>query len=507
MTRYIADAGKMKEIEKYTIDNIGIPSLVLMERAALCVTQCIQKRFSKKDRVCVVCGPGNNGADGAAIARQLSEDNYKVDVVITQNADKFSDEMKKQTDILKKLCVPIFDKIPDKDYACFVDAIFGIGLTRDISDERILEAIDTINLSDAYIYSVDIPTGIHTDTGLVMGRAVKASETITFTCEKIGLCLYPGKEYAGLVTGKNIGIFHDTIKTIGTNHIGFEKNVGASVLKRDASGNKGTFGKVAVIAGNGEITGAALLCAKAALKSGAGMVKVLSNDKTLDVIRRNLPEAMVQSIDNEEQLAKNIKMAVDWADSVVIGPGIGSDKTAYLKMQNVLTDFPDSKKLVIDADGINLVAKHPELKEVTNRVNSVIYTPHMLELSRLTGMEMSVLKENLDKVMMGIIKDNEAVFVCKDSVTRVYKKDRPVFINRFGNSGMATAGSGDVLAGVIGAIVARGGADLYESSALGVHLHSLAGDLAANDCGENSLMAGDIIDALPVIFKNMEEFN
>ena len=507
MTRYIADSGKMKEIEKYTIDNIGIPSLVLMERAALSVTECIKKRISKKDKICVVCGPGNNGADGVAIARQLLEDDYKVDIVITQNAEKFSAEMKQQTGILNNLCAPIFEKIPDKDYACFVDAIFGIGLTRDISDEGILDAIDTINSSDAYIYSVDIPTGIHTDTGRIMGAAIKADETVTFTCEKVGLCLYPGKDYAGYVTRKSIGIFDETIKNIGTNHFGFKKNEGASLLKRDVTGNKGTFGKVAVIAGNQEITGAALLCAKAVLKSGAGMVKVLSNEKTLEIVRRNLPEAMVQSLDSESQLTENIKIAVHWADSVIVGPGLGTDKTAYLKMQSVLSDFPDSKKLIIDADGINLIAKYPELKVLTNKVKNVVYTPHMLELSRLIGVNTDVLKENLDQVMTDIIKENGAVFVCKDSVTRVYKKDSPVFINRFGNSGMATAGSGDVLAGVIGAIAARNGADLYESSILGVHLHSLAGDLAAKECGENSLLAGDIIDALPVIFKNMEELN
>ena len=507
MTRYIADACKMKEIEKYAIDTIGIPSLVLMERAALCVSECIKKRFSKKDRVCVVCGPGNNGADGVAIARQLLEENYKVDVVITKNADEFSVEMKQQTDILKKLCVPIFDKIPDKDYACFVDAIFGIGLTREISDEGIWDAIDTINSSDAYIYSVDIPTGIHTDTGAVMGAAIKADETITFTCEKVGLCLYPGKEYAGLVTRRDIGILDSFIQKIGTTHFCFEENFDTTLLQRDATGNKGTFGKVAVVAGNQEITGAALLCAKAVLKSGAGMVKVLSGDKTLDVIRRNLPEAMVQSLDEESLIAENIKKAVEWADSVVIGPRIGTDKTAYLKMQSILYDFPDTKKLIIDADGINLIAKNPELKELTDKVNNVVYTPHMLELSRLTGVEINALKENLDKVMSNIIKDNQAVFVCKDSVTRVYKDEKKVFINRFGNSGMATAGSGDVLAGIIASIAARKNVDIYEGTVLGVHLHSLAGDLAASECGKNGLLAGDIINALPVLIKNMEEHN
>lgn len=505
--RYIATAHEIKEIENYVINEVGIPSLVLMERAALCVSEIVKQRFLPEQNICVVCGGGNNGADGVAIARQLMEDGYKIDVVLLGKPEKFSKEMNVQLSIMKNLEAPVYEKIPQKDYACFIDAIFGVGITREIVDEGILNALDTLRLSDAYIYSVDIPSGIHTDNGCIMGKGVKADETITFTCEKMGLCLYPGKEYAGKVIRKDIGITASVMEKIGTGHFAYEENDGTEFLKRAADGNKGTFGKVAVIAGNAEISGAAVLCAKAVLKSGAGMIKVLSNNMTLDIIRKTLPEAMVRSLDDEKIMAQYIQETIEWADSVVIGPGIGTDESAYLKMYHTLKDFPDNKSLIIDADGINLISKSDELKELTKKVNNVIYTPHLAELSRLIKVPLEQLKISLDEWMKEVVSENEAVYVCKDSVTRVYQNGKTIFINRFGNSGMATAGSGDVLAGIIAALTARNKANIFESAVLGVHLHSVAGDLAVLECGKNSLLAGDIIEALPGVLKKMEEFS
>lgn len=504
---YIADAKEMKEIEKHTIDDIGISSLVLMERAALSVSEEILKRFSKKSRICVVCGVGNNGADGVAIGRQLLEKEYKVDIVVLGNREKYSKEMTTQLAVISKMKISCLDKIPNKDYDCFVDAIFGIGLAREITDRDFREAIDTINSSDAYIYSVDIPTGIHTDTGKVMGNAIKANETITFTCEKTGLCLYPGKEYAGKVTIKEIGISKKIVQKFPTMHFCIYKDEKIEFLDRAGDSNKGTFGKVLIIAGNSEISGAAIMCATASFKSGAGMVKVLAEEENLDIIKKTLPEAMVQSLSNVQDMEEIINNNLKWADSVVIGPGIGMNDNAYNKLFNTLKNFPADKKLVIDADGINLIAKYDELKMLTNKMNNVIYTPHMMELERLLEKDRVFLKDNLDVVMTEAIKDNRAVYVCKDSVTRVYKNEKPIYINRYGNSGMATAGSGDVLAGIIGALVARKNADIFDVAVLGVFLHSLAGDLAARNLGENSLMAGDIINSLPAIFKDMEDVN
>jgi len=502
---YIVTAEEMKKIEKYVIDELGIPSLILMERAALSVTARIKERAAYRDKVCVVCGQGNNGADGVAIARQLMEEEYRVDVVLLGEKEKFSEELKKQLAIFENINGNVFYEIPNKEYHFFVDAIFGIGLTREISDEKILNAIKTINESDAYIYSVDIPSGIHTDTGQVMGMAIKANETITFTCEKVGICIFPGKEYAGRVFIQSIGIYEKWIDARCISHYGFEVKYWSKLLKGKPDGNKGTFGKILVIAGNHTISGAALLCARAAMKCGAGMIKILSNDKTLDAIRVVLPEAIVESLDDNEKVAGIIRNSIQWADAIVCGPGIGADEEAYIKLKNVLQDFPDEKKLILDADALNLIAQKQELKELTKKVNNIVYTPHMMELKRMTGIELENLKSNLDQIMEEIVCDDTGIYVCKDSVTRVYAKDEPIYINRAGNYGMATAGSGDVLAGMIGAFVARNGVKFYDGIIGATYLHSFAADMAAYQIGKNSLMASDIIEKVANILSIAED--
>lgn len=503
--KQVVTSREIKEIEQCAIQEIGIPSLVLMERAALSVSEQIRQHFFGKDKICIVCGSGNNGADGVAIARQLLEASYSVTVVVLGKEEKFSEEMNIQLSILEKMGVAYLTKIPKETFDCFVDAIFGVGLSREIMDESILDAIDTINSSDAYIYSVDIPSGICTDSGRIMGRAVKANETITFSYGKVGLYLHPGKAYAGKVHIKEIGILPVCDEKSNISHLVFEETDGARLLKRNPDGNKGTFGKVVVIAGSDEMSGASILCAKAVLKSGAGMVKVLSTDKNLDIIRETLPEAMVQSIDDMTTMDADIQEAVKWGDCIVIGPGIGMKEEAYRKIHCVLKDFPSEKRLVIDADGINLISKYEELKKMTKIVNNMVYTPHLGELSRLTGYPVADLKSNLDAIMEEVCRENNAIYVCKDSVTRIYGKQKPVYINNFGNSGMATAGSGDVLAGILAANLAKKGMDIYEGCALSVYLHSVAGDLAAKESGQNALLAGDIIDAMPKVLKNMEE--
>ncbi len=503
----IVTSDEMKKIEKCAIDDIGINSLVLMERAALSVVSHIKKRATKQDKICLICGSGNNGADGVAIARMLLEDNYKVSIVVLEKAQsKYTQEMKIQLDILDKMGISYQHTLPNIEFDYFVDAIFGIGLKREITDKKFLDIIDAINKSNAYIYSVDIPSGIDSTLGKVMGNAIKANETITFAYKKMGLMLHPGKKYAGKVICENIGIPSVCIDKYPVNHYTYEEYGEGELLKRDADGNKGTFGKVAIIAGSKEISGASLLCAGTSLTSGVGMIKVLSQDKTLDVIRMTLPEAMVQPIDDLETMEYHIKVAIDWADVIVIGPGIGMDKDAYFKMKYTLQNMTENKRLIIDADGINLISKYTELRELTREVNSIIYTPHMKELQRLIGGDIEDLKQDLDKVMEGVLSDSNAIYVCKDSVTRVYQKNKPVFISSYGNSGMATAGSGDVLAGLLGAILAKKDVDMYKGCILAVHLHSLAGDFAAKEYGKIGMTASNIAEALSNVLITMEEF-
>lgn len=507
----IVTSREMKEIEKYTIQTMGIPSLVLMERAALSVVSHIKKRISKKDKICVVCGNGNNGADGVAISRILLEEGYQVRVVVLNISKveylikKCSEEMRTQLHILDNLGVTWKTEIGQESFDVIVDAILGIGLTREIKDAHLLSAIESINSSGAYIYSVDIPSGIHTDTGKIMGSAIKASETITFAYKKVGLLLQPGKKYAGKVFCENIGIRKEYIKNHPAEHFSYDLFDGKNCYVRESDGNKGTFGKVLVIAGNDEISGACILNAGSVLNSGGGMVRIQSSEKTLDVVRKVLPEAMVEPLDTIQSMKEKIHKARAWADCVVIGSGIGTDEKAYWKMKYVLEEFPEEKRLVVDADGINLMARHPELRQMALEVKQLVYTPHMMELARLLGENIEQLKTNLDEIMKKVCSSSEAVYICKDSTTRVYQKDKPVFINTYGNSGMATAGSGDVLVGILGAILGKKGVDLFEGAIFGVHLHSLSGDVAAEKTGYHGLMASDIGTTVPEVLKMLEE--
>ncbi len=504
----IVTCDEMKALEKYTIEQVGISSLVLMERAALACVEQIKLHATKNDKICVVCGTGNNGADGVAIARILWEEKYDVSLVVLERSEAktiYSSEMRTQLSMIEKLGYTYQKDIPNESYTIFVDAILGIGLKRDITERTYLRAMETINLSNAYIYSVDIPTGIDGDTGNILGCAVRANETITFQYKKVGHLVYPGKLYADKVFCKNIGIVEAEFSKCPIGHFTYDSKDGIKILEREPDSHKGDFGKVAFITGCDEMSGASLMSAGAAFACGAGLVKVLSTEKVLDVIRTVLPEAMIQSLDDEKNMEQIIIEAINWADCVVIGCGIGTSQSAYLKVLYTLKNMNPNTKLVIDADGINFIAKYPELKRLTEGVDNVVYTPHMMELARFLDEDVTQLKKNFDDVMKTCIEEHSAIFVCKDSVTRVYQKKKPVFLCSFGNSGMATAGTGDVLAGILGGILARKDVDIYEGTLLAVQLHSIAGDMAAITYGKNSMTATNITEMLFDVIKSMEE--
>lgn len=503
--KQIVTGHNMKEIERFVMEKTKISPLILMERAALCVTERIINRYTKDKKICIVCGRGNNGADGVAIARQLVGKKYQVTVVVLGDAEKSTEEMNYQLAVYKNCGGEIKNKIPKEDYDCFVDAIFGVGLSRPIIDENIKKAIETINGSGAYIYSVDVPSGICSDTGKVMSLGVRADETVTFSYQKYGLCICPGKMYAGKILVKEIGLDVLKSKSEKISHFSIDLADAGKILKRNPDTNKGDFGKVTVIAGSDEVSGACILCAEAVLRSGAGMVKVVSEAQNIHIIKNRLPEAMTLIWDDKEDMFNKLKEVIEWSDCVVIGPGIGQKIGAYYKLKAVLNAFPEDKTLIVDADGINLIGQNEELKKLAGEVKRLIYTPHMAELSRLLGYEIKELKDDLDPVMEQVLKDSDCIYVCKDSVTRVYQKNRPIYVNAAGNSGMATAGCGDVLAGVLASFASRKGINLFESTITAVYLHSMAGDMAAKSMGENAVLAGDILKALPEVMKNVEE--
>ena len=497
--KYIVDSQKMKQIDNYTMEEIGVPSLVLMERAAMEVVAVMKDKICIEDPILVVCGPGNNGADGVAAGRILYLQGYHVAILLPFHEKYYSQQMKEQLNIASKLGMTINNSIDTNEYNIIIDGIFGIGLSKPVTGE-ILNIINKINSESHRVFSVDIPSGISADTGKVMNAAIKADYTITFGYMKQGLVLYPGADFAGDISLADIGFPNKALENVKADTFYYTKEDLSKLPFRKNNGHKGTFGKVLVIAGSTGIAGAAYLSAKASYKMGAGMVKVLTSAKNREIIQALLPEALFSSYEKDE----NIYDSISWADVIVIGPGLGTSEIAENLLSMVINqrDIP----LVIDADAINILGARLGGFEasISDRIDKLVnilpkgtvLTPHPVELSRLLGGK-SDLSDNIIDIANQCSYNNKLVYVMKDARTIVACSGKK-YLNTSGNNGMATAGSGDVLTGIIAGLIAQG-MDSYEASCLAVYIHGLAGDMAKEKVGSYSLMASDIIDSLALL--------
>lgn len=516
---YLVDREQMQAIDQHTIHSIGIPSFVLMERAALAVVSVIKKRMHKRDKILVVCGSGNNGGDGIAIGRILQEMRCFVTILFVGNYENASNETKCQLEIAKKMQVKILNNTEFGEYNIIIDAIFGIGLDREIKGPyKVL--IDDINRSKKRIFSVDIPSGIHSGTGKVMGCAIKAHETITFGWNKIGMVLYPGSEYAGKITVKNIGFPDRALEIIGKNFFSYNKKDLGKLPKREAYSNKGSFGKVLIVAGSYNMSGACYFSAQAAYASGAGMVKIVTTQENRTILQQQLPEALLFTYENgkitkEEKIIEEI---INWATVIVIGPGLGSSEDAKKMLHYVIEKA--KVPVIIDADGINLLnevfrkvlttRKNRELvfNKEDNKLNfprNFILTPHLKEMSRLWQKPVEIIIDDLlatIKEAVGISENATFTLALKDART-IVTNGKEIYINQSGNNGMATAGAGDVLTGIIAAFIAQG-MENFQATCLGVYVHGLAGQYGVRKKGYYGLMARDIIEGLYEIWKKIQ---
>lgn len=518
--KYIVTGNQMKQIDQDTILRIGIPSLVLMERASLAVAEAVEElaassetdmtqrgmqlsgRERAKKRILCVCGTGNNGADGIAAGRILHGRGYDVTVLLAGNQEHATPENRQQQQIAAKLNVSVVsasDFIPG-DYDVIVDAIFGIGLGRNVEGSY-KELIDRLSeLDRASVVAVDIPSGIHSGTGAVMGTALAADVTVTFGYCKNGLVLYPGKSYAGKVIIADIGFSDISLERAGWDCRMLEQDDLSKLPERSADGNKGTFGRVLVIAGSEGMSGAAYFSALAAYRMGAGLVKILTVPGNRVILQTQLPEAMVAVYDpqmaeiNEESFRDEIEKQCDWADAIVMGPGLGREPYVETLVESVLSHA--YVPIVLDADGLNTVAEHPGLTRYFTE--NIIVTPHMGEMARLTGKTVAELKADAVSAARAYSSKTGAVCVMKDAATVIADKDGEVYVNGSGCSAMAKGGSGDVLTGVIGALLAQG-MDIGAAAVYGVYLHGLAGERAACRQNSRSLLAHEIADALQEI--------
>ena len=491
---HIVTASQMKACDSYTINEIGVPSCVLMERAALaCATEVIKeadRTVGEKKILCVV-GSGNNGGDGAACARILFLRGYKADLYVAGSEDHFTADMREQMRICRNLGIREISGEDIGGYDIYVDCIFGIGLSRNVQGHY-ADVISAMNRENAFVISADIPSGIHADTGAVMGCAVKADVTVTMQLKKPGLLLNPGAKYAGRVKAAEIGICDRYGLGDGPEIHALESQDAELLLPaRRSDGNKGSFGKILIIAGSHGMCGASYLGALAALRAGAGMVKIIAPETNREILQTLLPEAILGLYSNAESAVRATEEGLSWADAVCLGPGLGKTDLSSKIVRHVLASC--RLPLVIDADGLNIIAESASFPEILSE--KICLTPHLGEMARLTGLSVTSLKDDPIRHALHFAEDTGAVILMKDARTVIACPDGRAFINCSGNSGMATAGSGDVLSGILTALVGRGCAPDI-AAPLAAYLHGEAGDRAMERLGPDYMNASDIIKGL-----------
>ena len=492
---YLPTGEQMRRADLYTIEEIGVPSMVLMERAALEVVRCMEEEQLDFRKVLVVCGSGNNGGDGYAIARLLHLKGHDVTIFFAGNSQKRSEENAQQAKIAAHYEIPVITNLDTEEYSVIIDALFGTGLKREITGHY-REILCSVNQMTGEKVAVDLPSGIHDTTGAQMGIAFCADLTVAIAFPKRGLFLQEGNVCAGKILTGDIGISSETFSE-GTVTFGYEKqDLFLGFPKRKKNSHKGSYGKVLMIAGSKGMSGAAYLSAKAAYAVGAGLVQIFTHEENRVILQQLLPEAIITTYDtfDSEQLEKLIQ----WADLIGIGCGLGKSDTAERVMQYTLKRA--LVPCVVDADGINILSKHMEWIEVTNAL--IVLTPHMKEMSRMLQCSVKELIEQRMERLHAFVERYKVVCVLKDARTLVAKEHRNTYLNLSGNAAMAKAGSGDVLAGVIVGILAQQ-CEPYTSACLGVFLHGLAGDMARDKKGAYSVLASDLVAEISSVLKNI----
>lgn len=505
---------EMKRIDKMTIEKYGIPGIILMENAGLSVIEEIINEFDTNSGFTIVCGRGNNGGDGFVIARHLSNYGYDVNVFIIGDSKKIQGDALINYEIIKKLDISITEIINHDDIHGFkegifcnpvvIDALFGTGLNSDVYgiSEEVIEVIN--NYSD-YVISIDIPSGVSGDDGKICNTAVMADKTIAFGLPKCGNIMLPGSEYNGRLVLKDIGIPKQVISSMKLKYNLINKKlIELNLPKRRLNSYKGNFGKANIIAGSTGMTGAAILTCKAALRSGLGLLRLYIAESLNFIIKTSVPEAitiplqeMRKGVIGINHISKILDGTKD-ADVLTIGPGCGDTSELSEIVKRVLeeVDIP----IVLDADGLNVLSKNMEwLKE---KKSKLVITPHLGEMSRLTGMSIEDIAAKPIDVAREYAQKWDVIIVLKGASTIVASPEGDIYINITGNPGMATAGSGDVLTGIITGLIAQG-IEPLKATITGVYLHGLTGDNVAEGKGEYGLVAGDIVEELPYTIKEI----
>ena len=503
----VATAQEIRNIDRRAIRKFGIPGPVLMENAASALMAEMERYFNGLAgvRVGILCGKGNNGGDGLALARRLRVRGVPVRVALLASLAELKGEAKLNAAILGKTDVELIAKAPLRAVEdviewsdILVDALLGVGLSSPLRGAY-AAAVDRINRSGRPVVSVDIPTGVNADTGEVMGTAVRADLTVTMMLPKRGLVLHPGASCAGEVRVADIGVPPQAVEQeeIGIDLLDIAA-VSGTMDGRSRDAHKGDFGHLLVIGGSLGKTGAAVMAARGALRSGAGLVTVAAPMGLVPVIQQQVVEAMclpaAESIDGTLGMGAEgeILRAAARMSACAIGPGLTTHDETVRVVRALVKDL--AVPMVIDADGLNALAG--DLDVLRKAGVPRVLTPHPGEMARLLGTTSDEVQRDRLGTAQRFARAHGAVVVLKGAGTVVAAPSGEAFINTTGNPGMATGGTGDVLTGLIGSLLAQGHGPT-QAACLGVYLHGLAGDIAAKERGEAGLIAGDVIEKIP----------
>ncbi len=502
---YVLTNAQMREADRFTIDALKIPSLLLMERAGAALAEEAERLCPEDGDLVVVCGGGNNGGDGFVCARILLQKGRDVAVVCV--AEKFTEECKKNKEEFEKLGGEVFSVFPRKRFSLAVDCLFGTGFQGEL-DGKNGAAADFINAAGRKVLSADIPSGVSGNSGVAAKRAVKANETLCIGEYKAGVFLGDGMDLAGETKRADIGISLPGLSQEQPPYaflIGKDE-VAALLPKRKRNTHKGTYGRTAIVAGSKKYTGAAYLAAAAALRSGAGYTSLFVPENILQSYLLKLPEVLLSPIGEGDRVAfseKNFEKLLSF-DSVAFGMGTEASEDVFEGVKYLLKTY--SGKLILDADALNSLAKYGRghLEELfAEKKCDVLLTPHYKELSRLTGDCVGTVAEKGLDAPGAFAKALKATVLLKGASTIVTDGARTA-VNIAGTPGQAKGGSGDVLSGLIAGLCA-GGLSAFDGGCAGAYLAGKAAEFAAEETGEYSLTASDEILYISDAFLSLRE--
>lgn len=503
----ILTAAQIREIDRLSTEEYGIPSVLLMENAGMRVMEALEERFEDLDSltIAILCGKGNNGGDGFVVARQLLQKGCYPFVFFLGDSKDVQGDALVNMKILEGMGAPptiiateedwMQERLEIVDADIVVDAIFGTGLTKPVDGlhRRVIESLEEEFLN-ATIVSIDVPSGLPADSAHPLGPAVHADVTVTFTALKPCLVLPPNHKHAGDVIVADIGNPDELLEDdqFQLNLITFDSFPSAHHRRLENS-NKGDYGKVLVIGGSHGKAGAAAMAGQAALRSGAGLVTVATTESALPMVAMTMPELMT------EPLQEPIEKLMEGKTILAIGPGLGTHPDTKALVRAVVRNA--KIPVVVDADGLNAFAGVAD-----ELANGIVITPHPGEMARLIGKDVEHVQMYRLDVAREFATSHNVYVVLKGFRSVIATPDGAVFINPTGNPGMATAGAGDILTGMIAGILGQEHLGSFiERLCLAVYLHGLAGDLCAEEIGEEAMVATDILQFLGGAWKELRE--